>query len=58
MSGSSGSDPVHKISRSDPDSALDHVAMLIMVSGLDHGDELSVLDGSIFFKIDRTIRVF
>ena len=33
---SSGSDPVYKISRSDPDSAFDHTYALIMESGHDH----------------------
>ena len=53
LSGSSGSDPVHKISRSDPDSALD----LIMEPVPDKSNELSILDDDdrsvslIFFTI-------
>ena len=44
MSGSSGSDPLYKISGSDPDFAIESRA-LVMVFGLEHGDELRVLDG-------------
>ena len=43
--GSTGSDLFYEISRPDPDSALDHVAMLMMAFVTDERDGLSVLDG-------------
>ena len=44
LSRSSGSDPLYKISGSDPYFAIESRA-LVMVFGLEHGDELRVLDG-------------
>ena len=58
LSGSSGSYLLYKISGSDPDSAFSGSCVLIMASGPDESDELSMFNGhgdngSMSFKIIR-----